>query len=101
MAYEADLEKWCREQTVKAGGYLLKWVSPGNKGVPDRILLMPHFVAFIEFKAPKGVMAPLQGVWEKRIKYKLGLPHYVVRAKEEFLSVMTHASGAKHNHEAR
>ena len=96
MAYEADLEKWCREQTVKSGGYLLKCVSPGNKGVPDRILLWPYCAIFVEFKAPKKDLEPLQEVWAKRIKYKMHLPHFVVRTKEEFLSVMTYANGVAH-----
>lgn len=31
-----------------------KHVSPGRRGVPDRILLYHGFVFFIETKAPKG-----------------------------------------------
>ena len=88
MAYEADLEKWCREQATKAGGHLLKWVSPGNKGVPDRILLTPGgYVAFIEFKAPKGKIEPLQQVWQDRIR-KMGQVSAVIRTKDEFLAVL-------------
>jgi len=88
MAYEADLEKWCREQTIKAGGYLLKWVSPGNRGVPDRILLMPNYVAFIEFKAPKGNLSALQDVWRNRIRNHMWLRHHVVRTKHEFETIL-------------
>lgn len=91
MAYEADLEKWCREQTTKAGGYLLKWVSPGNKGVQDRILLMPGYVAFIEFKNLKGGLSPLQGVWQDRVQ-RLRLNTFVVRTKHEFLEILRYAT---------
>ena len=88
MAYEADLEKWCREHTVKRGGYLLKWVSPGNKGVPDRLLFMPFGqIAFIEFKAPKGKVSSLQEVWQARLTL-LGFDAYVVSDKEHFLRIL-------------
>lgn len=87
MAYEADLEKWCREQATKSGGYLLKWVSPGNKGVPDRILLMPYHVAFLEFKTLKAPLEPLQEVWRARI-LKLGHDHYVVRSRDQFMEIL-------------
>jgi hypothetical protein len=87
MAYEADLEKWCREQTTKAGGYLLKWVSPGNAGVPDRILLLPYAVVFLEFKTPKAPLEPLQEVWRTRI-LKMGHDHYVVRTREQFSAIL-------------
>lgn len=33
-----------------------KHVSPGRRGVPDRILLYRGFVFFIETKAPKGTV---------------------------------------------
>lgn len=87
MAYEAKLEEWCRGAATKAGGYLLKWVSPGNKGVPDRILLMPGYVVFIEFKAPKKNLDPLQAVWRARI-VGLDLDHATVRTKEEFMHIL-------------
>lgn len=94
MAYEADLEAWCREQAVAAGGYLLKWTSPGNKGVPDRILFMPHYVAFIEFKGPRGILSSLQDVWRNRIRNHMFLNHYVVRTKSEFETIMLEAKSA-------
>ena len=83
MAYEADLEAWCRERTVREGGYLLKWVSPGNKGVPDRILLMPNSVHCLEFKSKTGTLDSLQRVWQNRI-LGLGLNADVVSDRERF-----------------
>jgi hypothetical protein len=45
------------------GGKCLKWTSPGRKGAPDRIVLMPgaHMV-FVETKAPGGKLEP----WQRR-----------------------------------
>ena len=92
MAYEADLEAWCRMRALQNGGYLLKWTSPGNRGVPDRILLMPRFIAFIEFKSPGGVLSALQGVWLDRLRVQLKLNHYVVRHRHEFNAIMEDAA---------
>ena len=83
MAYEAELEAWCRVKAVREGGYLLKWVSPGNKGVPDRILLLPRKVVFLEFKNLTSQLDPLQQVWKNRID-GLDLHHDVIRNKEQF-----------------
>lgn len=87
MAYEADLEAWCREQATKAGGYLLKWTSPGNKGVPDRILIMPDRIIFMEFKNRTSKLTSLQEVWQERLT-RLGHAHAVIRTKEHFMSLL-------------
>lgn len=31
---ERDIEKWMREKIEQLGGVFMKWVSPGNSGVP-------------------------------------------------------------------
>lgn len=66
---EADLEERCRLLVKARGGELLKFKSPGNKGVQDRLLLLPGgFMALIEFKrAKKSKFQPLQLFWHKRV----------------------------------
>lgn len=55
-----------RRQVEKMGGKFLKWVSPGNDGVPDRIAVLPNGeVWFVELKADDGVVAPLQIYWQQ------------------------------------
>ena len=50
---EKDIEKRLVREVKKLGGLCLKWVSPGNSGVPDRIVLMPGGKAiFVELKRP-------------------------------------------------
>ena len=50
---EKDIEIYLREQVKKIGGKAYKFVSPGNNGVPDRLVCLPGGrVAFIELKAP-------------------------------------------------
>jgi len=54
---EAVLVRHCRERNVKC----LKWVSPSEAGVPDRILIGPNGqVGFVELKRPGGKLTPLQ-----------------------------------------
>lgn len=81
---EKDLEAWCRKKVIAAGGHMLKWVSPGTRGVPDRIVLLPGgYVAFVEFKTPNGRMSSLQDVWQRRLS-SLGFRAYVIDDKKTF-----------------
>lgn len=58
---ESKIEKKLTELVRKCGGQSLKFVSPGNAGVPDRIVLMPHGrLHFVELKAPGEKPRPLQ-----------------------------------------
>ena len=68
----------------KLGGKCLKWVCPGWRGVPDRILLLPGGrVQFVELKRPKGgKVEPLQ-VWWKRQLEVLGFTVWHVHTVEE------------------
>ena len=38
---EREIEEWLREQIKNLGGKALKFTSPGNDGVPDRIVFLP------------------------------------------------------------
>lgn len=60
---EFQVEKYLKKTTEKHGGEYRKWVSPGHRGVPDDILILPCFdphVIFIEAKAPGEVPEPHQ-----------------------------------------
>lgn len=64
MGPEAQIEKKAREWLEARGGELMKWVSPGNAGVPDRIAFHASFVSpfFMEFKAPRKTLDELQEI---------------------------------------
>lgn len=48
---ESELEKRFREMVREAGGKAYKFISPGNDGVPDRLVVLPGGrVGFIELK---------------------------------------------------
>lgn len=48
---ERDIEQKFVEAVKKAGGKAYKFVSPGNKGVPDRLVTFPgNRLGFVELK---------------------------------------------------
>jgi len=58
---ESELEKVLVSETKKLGGRAFKWVSPGNDGVPDRIVIFPDQPpVFTELKTNTGRLTPLQ-----------------------------------------
>jgi len=49
---EKAIEKYCQKVAKDYGGVAVKFSSPSNRGVPDRMLLMPGGrVAFLELKS--------------------------------------------------
>ncbi len=58
---ESDIEKYLTKQVKLLGGKAYKWVSPGNNGVPDRIVFLPKgHIIFVELKAPGKMPTELQ-----------------------------------------
>ncbi|MBX5437717.1 MAG: VRR-NUC domain-containing protein [Alicyclobacillaceae bacterium] len=58
---EATVERRLRGCVERAGGWALKLVSPGQAGVPDRLVCLPGGrVVFVELKAPGRRPRPLQ-----------------------------------------
>ncbi|EBC3783260.1 VRR-NUC domain-containing protein [Salmonella enterica] len=50
---ESIIEKHLVAEVKKAGGIAYKFVSPGHRSVPDRIVLLPGGrLVFVECKAP-------------------------------------------------
>lgn len=64
---ESSVEKYLKDQIEIFEGLCLKWVSPGCRGVPDRIIFLPGGrIIFAELKrSALGRPDPLQ---EYRIK---------------------------------
>lgn len=69
MLLEKDIEKILVNEVKKLGGRAYKWVSPGNDGVPDRIVILPGMrPVFVELKTEKGQLSALQKVQIKRLR---------------------------------
>ncbi|WP_252393362.1 VRR-NUC domain-containing protein [Listeria ilorinensis] len=80
---ESEIEKYLKTEVEKAGALCWKFMSPGNAGVPDRIVLLPDGRTwFIELKAPGKAPRPLQ---MKRIRQLQSLKQrvFVIDSKEE------------------
>lgn len=60
MILEKDLERKFVNAIKKIGGLTYKFVSPGNAGVPDRIVIYKGDVVFVELKRPGEEPRPLQ-----------------------------------------
>lgn len=79
---ERDIEKYLRDGVKSIGGRAYKFVSPGNNGVPDRIVLLPGGrIAFVELKAPGKKPTTLQEAQHRKIR-ALGFNVCVIDSKE-------------------
>ncbi len=66
---EKELEKKLVKAVKETGGWCVKFVSPGNAGVPDRLILLPGGRAmFAEIKAPGKKPRPLQEVLIRKLR---------------------------------
>ena len=85
---EKEIEIYLRDRVKKAGGKAYKFESPGNDGVPDRMVLFPgNKIYFVELKAPGKKPRPLQekqmnviksfGCWVFVIDSKDGVEQFI------------------------
>lgn len=88
---ESELEQKFRQQVEKRGAKVLKFVSPGLAGVPDRMILTYGAKTyFAEIKRPGQHLRPLQ-VYRKKQLEELGYKVFVidsVAAISDFIKFM-------------
>lgn len=78
---EKDIERWLGNQLKKLGCIYMKFVSPGNDGVPDRIVILPGgSVIFVELKSTQGKLMANQRVQISRLR-KHGAIVFVLTGK--------------------
>ncbi len=69
---ERDIEKKLVAGIKKLGGVAYKWTSPGQDGVPDRIVILPDGeVIFVELKQEEGRLSKLQRYQIDRLRLDL------------------------------
>lgn len=79
---EALIEARLKEAVKQSGGRCLKWSSPSQRGVPDRICVMPGGrIVFVELKAPGKKPTPLQAHLHDRLR-ELGADVRVIDSVE-------------------
>lgn len=79
---EKDIERYLVDKIKQAGGHTYKFVSPGHRGVPDRICILFNRLFFVEVKREGGKISPLQRVEIARLK-SLGQAVYVIWSKDD------------------
>lgn len=58
---ERDIEKYLVKEIRVRGGRAYKFVSPGNNGVPDRVVCLPNGkTVFVELKTDTGRLSEIQ-----------------------------------------
>lgn len=92
---ENEVERYLKRRVEAEGGKCWKWVSPGRRGVPDRIVLLPGGrVLFVELKAPGQTERPDQ-VRVQDILRDLGCVVFsAVDSREKVEEVMRYAMAA-------
>jgi hypothetical protein len=80
--YESDVERRYKKKILDVGGVAYKFISPGRRGVPDRLVMLPipeehrelinKYIWFTELKAP-GKKPGAHQLNEIRALRKLGM----------------------------
>jgi len=80
---ERDIESGLRRQVEKMGGKFMKFTSPGNDGVPDRIAILPGGrVWFVELKR-EGEKPTAVQKWQLEQLRKMGCNVALITGKRE------------------
>lgn len=87
-AKEKKVEDFLDEEVERRGGFTVKLNPKGYKGIPDRLVVLPGRIMFVELKRPRGgVVARLQTWWRDRFR-GLGHEAYIVKNQREVLSML-------------
>lgn len=82
MNRESEIERYFDWAVQRLGGRTYKFVSPNNRGVSDRIACLPGGATwFVELKAPRGRLSPLQRVFAQDMEH-LGQNYVCLWSKE-------------------
>lgn len=66
---EKEIEKLFVQKVREAGGRAYKFVSPGNSGMPDRLVVLPDGkIGFVEMKAPGKKSRPEQCYQQRQLE---------------------------------
>jgi hypothetical protein len=79
---EKHIESHLVKKVKEIGGVAYKFVSPANRGVADRVVVLPGGgVIFVEVKSATGRLSPLQEQFAKDMQ-RLGQNYIVLNSRE-------------------
>ena len=84
---EGYVEEYLVEKSEEKGYLCYKWVSPGRRGVPDRILIGNGRVIFVELKSSVGRLSKSQQLMIPRLR-EHGADVRVIRSRSEVDALM-------------
>lgn len=86
---ESAIERHLVREVVKFGGVARKVAFPGHAGAPDRLVMFPHVLAWIELKTAAGKVTPIQ-MREQELLGKMRQRVYVLRTEHEVSATIEH-----------
>ena len=91
---EKDLERKIVIKAKKLGYLTYKFVSPSNRGVPDRIFISENGkLFFVEFKSKKGKLSELQKLKISELRSRKQSV-FVVNNEELAIGILTEYMGS-------
>ena len=78
---EAVVEKYLKTQVERAGGEVRKLAFIGRQGAPDRVVIFPGLLVFVELKSAVGKLRPAQEREHERLKL---MGQHVVTIREDW-----------------
>lgn len=90
-ASEKDLERKLYNGIKKLGGLCYKFVSPNNRSVPDRIVILNGWITFVEVKTTGKKPTDLQAEKHQEIR-KAGGEVYVIDRPSNLASFLKKAA---------
>lgn len=90
---EKDIEQKLVQGVKRLGGRAFKWTSPGNDGVPDRIVFLPgRPPVFVELKTDTGKLSALQRIQIGRLR-ELGQDVRVLYGLDQVVEFLKECGG--------
>lgn len=66
---EKRIEEYLKNRVEDAGGFCPKFVSPGMRGAPDRLVIFSgHPTYYVEMKQPLGTLEELQKAYHAKLR---------------------------------
>ena len=78
---ESNVERHLTQQVQLAGGEVRKLTFIGRRGAPDRVVMLPGVLVFVELKSAVGSLSPPQKREHARLK---AMGQHVVTTREEW-----------------